>query len=514
MPERLTQLILASVCVMMVLASIPSSDAFAQVPDTSKTRAHIPKPEIPARPEDFRIGMRFALAHFSGDVQSGSAVFKGARNPFTPGADLFFGYRFTPFVDFAHIGLKGLVGYRRLVGRQTDYQFINYMFPVSVSLSAEFFPMALWRPYGSAGVSYLPYKLEVTRNNVDPRIKQNYTGSESRSTIGFPLRAGVVYSITRAVDIEISFEKELTLSDRMDGVLSQMRDNLETFGIGFLYYFYDARTSDTDYDGLSDEYEESLGMEIRNRDQDDDDLIDGEEVNEYNTSPFKKDTDNDRLDDYSEIKVYRTDPTRVDTDRDGISDYEEVQKYKTNPLKTDSDDDTIPDKQEIQLGTNPNDADTDNDAIPDPLDKCPLAAENINLFEDEDGCPDEVTEVPETLEMGQVVIIENIEFETGSAKIKNTNIPTLENAFQAMKNTPSLRVEIGGHTDNTGDYDKNVKLSLDRADAIKQILVAKGIEPDRIAVKGYGPDIPLAPNDTPEGRSRNRRIEFKILFIE
>jgi outer membrane protein OmpA-like peptidoglycan-associated protein len=78
-----------------------------------------------------------------------------------------------------------------------------------------------------------------------------------------------------------------------------------------------------------------------------------------------------------------------------------------------------------------------------------------------------------------------------------------------LANYPTIEVLISGHTDNAGKRDKNIKLSLDRANAVKAWLVAKGIPEARMSTAGYGPDQPIAPNDTPENMQKNRRIEFQ-----
>ena len=76
---------------------------------------------------------------------------------------------------------------------------------------------------------------------------------------------------------------------------------------------------------------------------------------------------------------------------------------------------------------------------------------------------------------------------------------------------PSLRVEISGHTDDRGKRDKNLGLSQDRADAVKQYMVDKGIDAGRITTRGAGPDEPIGDNKTKAGRQQNRRIEFKLI---
>jgi outer membrane protein OmpA-like peptidoglycan-associated protein len=73
------------------------------------------------------------------------------------------------------------------------------------------------------------------------------------------------------------------------------------------------------------------------------------------------------------------------------------------------------------------------------------------------------------------------------------------------------RIEIGGHTDNVGKPASNLKLSLDRANAVRDYLIGKGINPERLTAKGYGMTEPIAENNTEEGRAQNRRTEVKIL---
>ncbi len=80
-----------------------------------------------------------------------------------------------------------------------------------------------------------------------------------------------------------------------------------------------------------------------------------------------------------------------------------------------------------------------------------------------------------------------------------------------MTENTKLTIELGGHTDDVGGDEANLKLSQDRADTVREYLIGKGIEPDRIASKGYGEARPVASNATPEGQAANRRVEFTIL---
>jgi OmpA-OmpF porin, OOP family len=115
------------------------------------------------------------------------------------------------------------------------------------------------------------------------------------------------------------------------------------------------------------------------------------------------------------------------------------------------------------------------------------------------------------IEEGQIVRLNNIFFATGKYALSPESFPELNRIAITMLENKTLAIELGGHTDNTGSNESNLKLSQDRADAVQEYLIGKGIEPDRVASKGYGETVPVAKNDTPEGQQRNRRVEFKIL---
>lgn len=115
------------------------------------------------------------------------------------------------------------------------------------------------------------------------------------------------------------------------------------------------------------------------------------------------------------------------------------------------------------------------------------------------------------VEVGAKVVLENIYFETGKAVLRPESFDALDQVFRFLENNPRVRLEISGHTDNTGSLRINQKLSRDRAKAVVDWLVERGIVPDRLAYEGYADTQPVAPNDTAEGRERNRRVEFKVI---
>lgn len=115
------------------------------------------------------------------------------------------------------------------------------------------------------------------------------------------------------------------------------------------------------------------------------------------------------------------------------------------------------------------------------------------------------------IEKGAKVVLNNIFFETGKATLSPESRVELGKAIDLMKTNPTMKIEVGGHTDNVGDDASNMKLSHDRAKAVREYLVQGGIAPDRVQSKGYGESNPVAGNDTSEGRKANRRTEFIIL---
>jgi outer membrane protein OmpA-like peptidoglycan-associated protein len=117
----------------------------------------------------------------------------------------------------------------------------------------------------------------------------------------------------------------------------------------------------------------------------------------------------------------------------------------------------------------------------------------------------------EPVEVGATVILENIFFETAKATLKQESFTQLEQVLKFMQSNPTIRMEISGHTDNTGSLKVNTKLSQSRAESVVEWLVERGIDASRLDAMGYAFNKPVASNDTAEGRSQNRRVEFKIL---
>lgn len=105
----------------------------------------------------------------------------------------------------------------------------------------------------------------------------------------------------------------------------------------------------------------------------------------------------------------------------------------------------------------------------------------------------------------------NVFYETGKAKLLPNSYPYLDSLYARLKSNPNLKIEIAGHTDNVGSDAYNQQLSQKRANNVKQYLVNKGINNERIKAKGYGESDPVAENNTKAGRKRNRRTEVRVI---
>ncbi len=165
-----------------------------------------------------------------------------------------------------------------------------------------------------------------------------------------------------------------------------------------------------------------------------------------------------------------------DGDRDGVCDYRD--KCPTTPAGAAVD----------ATGCC---KDTDRDGVPDYLDKCPKTPLGEKV--DENGC---------WVFVGL--------FDTAKYDIKPEALQKIDDIVSGLTGNPALTLKIQGHTDNTGSHSFNQTLSENRARAIMNVLIEKGVDPKRLSAEGFGGNQPVATNDTPEGRAKNRRVELKI----
>lgn len=401
------------------------------------------------------------------------------------------------------------------------------LIPIDVRLRLEPFAkkMKVVNPYLYLGGGMVKHELK----SIPDFTTYSYPYDDSTDEINrwdafFPVGAGLEVKLAKQFLLDFQVGTAMTLTDKINGnIIGDPKDGWFNYSLGLTVTGKTGR-DDTDRDGLYDDDEEDIyGTDPENPDTDGDGLKDGEEVKTYSTDPKNPDSDGEGLNDGDEVKKYLTKPNNPDTDGDGLKDGAEVTTYMTNPLQQDTDGDGLGDGQEVNdFKTNPLKVDTDGDTLGDG-DEVIKYKTNPLKADTDNGSVDDGTEVrrgsdplnpaddvvKEEIKVGEVIILEGINFETNSARITADSEERLMKAYNTMKNNPAIEVEISGHTDSRGSNQKNQVLSEQRANSVKEWLVAKGISADRITTVGYGEDKPIAPNDSEENMLKNRRIEFK-----
>ncbi len=254
---------------------------------------------------------------------------------------------------------------------------------------------------------------------------------------------------------------------------------------------------------------------------------------------------------FGKKKVEVIEPPK-DTDGDGVTDDKDKcpntlkgDKVDANgcSLPKDSDGDGVMDDKDQCPGTPPGDKvdekgcslpkDSDGDGVMDDKDQCPGTPPGTKV--DEKGCPlpppppdrdgdgvldanDKCPDVPGPAEYDGCPpdkylegTFEGITFKSGKAILLPEAFPILDKIAKVMKDNPQIRVEVSGHTDNKGKAPRNLALSKARANAVKKYLTKKKIAAKRIVALGLGQTKPKFPNDSDENRTKNRRIDFKVL---
>jgi len=138
-------------------------------------------------------------------------------------------------------------------------------------------------------------------------------------------------------------------------------------------------------------------------------------------------------------------------------------------------------------------------------------SENVSLPKEMVYSTIEKNIVMQPIVAGSKIVLNNVFFDSNKSKLRKESFPELDKIFKLLKEKSDIKVEIAGYTDNKGDDKLNKKLSQDRANAVQDYLVKKGINKTRLIAKGYGKEQPVATNDTDAGRQLNRRVEMKIL---
>ena len=277
---------------------------------------------------------------------------------------------------------------------------------------------------------------------------------------------------------------------------------------------------DTDGDGLTDDVDpcpEQAGEQNGCPDKDGDGVLDNDdqcpEIAGVKALAGCPDADGDGVTD-AEDKCPNEKGTLVtqgcpDQDNDGIIDRDDKCPTEAGVPSAagcpDADGDGIADAEDRcpnKAGDSNGCPDTDGDGIDDGDDRCPeIAGIAANK-----GCPEIKKEEKEALEFAA----QAVQFETGKATLKRASNKILDQIVDILKKYPGYKLRISGHTDNTGDADRNLELSQERAAACYNYLISNGIDASRMMYEGFGESKPIADNRRSRGRKLNRRVEFDL----
>ncbi|MEP7267294.1 MAG: OmpA family protein [Saprospiraceae bacterium] len=345
--------------------------------------------------------------------------------------------------------------------------------------------------------------------------------------IQIPMGGGLDIKVAKKTFINLQGEYRLSLNEK--------RNNLQ-FSFGFIHYFGKGKSEqnkmdmakDSDGDGIQDDLDlcpDKPGLKefAGCPDTDGDGIEDTRDqcpdiagIKALNGCP---DSDGDGVADKDDdcpnlagTKANRGCPS-TDTDNDGvIDDLDECPTVAGSPKAhgcPDRDGDGVPDKNDKCpniAGSSKNGCpDTDKDGVDDSEDRCPNTPGPIS----NKGCPEIKQEDKETLN----IAMRDVQFEHNSATLTPASFKILDQISRILNTYPEYKIEINGHTDNTGTDAINNKLSTERARTCRDYLISKGLAWSRVASRGYGSTKPIASNDTQQGRATNRRVEFK-LYLE
>jgi outer membrane protein OmpA-like peptidoglycan-associated protein len=358
-------------------------------------------------------------------------------------------------------------------------------------------PASSWplTPYLTAG--FESYSINDPTFVDETKTAENVVEKINDFEFAVPFGGGIMIFLGENISLDLEALYHYSLTDYFDGRnVGNSNDGYVTGTMGLSFYF--GKPKDTDGDGIPDKFDKDP---LRRED------LDGFQDADGAPEP---DNDQDGIADLSD------EAPNTPEDQDGFQDSDGAPDL-------DNDGDGIPDESDTCPGTDENidtkedidgfededgcpDLDNDGDGILDVDDQCPDEAETFNDYEDEDGCPDTKPEI--VVDKGESIVLEGIFFRSGSAELTPNSMTILDKVERTLKLIQNIVVEIRGYTDNTGNYEGNVRLSLKRAEAVKAYLVSYGIEANRIITRGFGPDNPIAPNATRDGRAKNRRIEF------
>ena len=421
----------------------------------------------------FAIGLSGGLNEYNGDLGNGLFKFK----PINPVGALSLSTYVSPSFNLGLQGSFGKTGYSgsylepfleatqniEFAGSKYDaFMFLEYKLNNGYILSKN----SKFAPFLTAGIGLAGYMENNNDGKINPFPMDMVT----------PVGAGLKFQFSDYLAVQYKYLYSFTNHDEHD--LTRMVDQNDGFGQHLLGIVISLggkpKDTDSDGDGVSDKKDLCPDTPVG-------------VVVDANGCPI--DTDGDGIPDYQDecptVKGLKALNGCPDADGDGVTDSKDLCPDTPAGVKVDAKGCPI---------------DTDGDGVPDYKDKCPNVAGPV----ENNGCP----EVANVL----VQSLEGIQFEFDSDIIKAESFPTLDTAAETMKSHPEFNLDIAGHTDNIGDDTYNQNLSERRASSVVKYLMSKGIDAAKLKSAGFGETQPVADNETLEGRAKNRRVDFKVIY--
>ncbi len=492
-----------------------------------------------AQSAEKRLGIEIngGLNEYQGDL--GSALFF-AKKPNYQGVGGSISYYLNPLIDICIFGNGGDVGFQKInpvfPPEIKEHWFRTNLATVNGGLRIKLLKDNPFTPYimlGAGGV-YLHTK--------SSRSPDAYTGAAGNLAGGL----GFQYRLNETFSLRLQSVINYTYNDIWDGepfsyythTRIKLHDVYMYHSLGVCYNIpygeaasgTGAKIKDKDKDGVPDKldkcpktkpWELPVNEEGCPKDSDLDTIPDYQDSCPYKFGPRKyngcPDTDGDgildKLDDCPDKKGSVEFKGCPDSDGDGVVDKLDecptVKGLKEFNGCPDSDGDGIEDRKDKcpqKAGTAEGQGcpDSDGDGVTDNIDKCPTVAGT----KENKGCPEVKKEVVDKIALAA----KGIYFETGKDVIKPESFANLDILVSILNEYKESTVNVEGHTDNVGDPAKNLDLSQRRAEAVKAYLVSKGIDPARLNAVGYGDTKPIADNKTKDGKAKNRRVYFQLVY--
>jgi OOP family OmpA-OmpF porin len=385
-------------------------------------------------------------------------------------------------------GVQGELQKGKLGGVKTsvDAYFIadvlKYGINFTVNFTNMFFPNCknhFISFYGIAGMGYLNFKTVAKTISTDAEIMSygygNYGQDNEKTTeLAIPLGLGLKYKLSPKFDLGIECTLNNINTDKLDAYVraNTAKDKYSYTAITLTYKI--------------GKNEKSLEW-VTPKEMDSDNLIPL-----FTTINKKVDSLGGKLNEVTN-KVNNIEGRVTHLEKD-------VADLKNPPKEADDDNDGVPNSKDLEPNTpKGNLVNFQGITIP----KCVNTTTNTTVIEK--------TEATYKFEVGEKIVLNNIFFDFNKATLRPESYTELNRLVKQLKDMPTVKIEISGHTDNIGSAAYNKTLSESRAKSVVNYLLQNGIDKSRLTYVGYGFDQPIASNSTDEGRQKNRRTEFKVL---